>query len=48
MKKLITAGAIILTSLTLASCSTNNDVATTKAGNITKEDLYEAMKTTAG
>ncbi|NEW65451.1 peptidylprolyl isomerase [Carnobacteriaceae bacterium zg-84] len=40
---LTTAAAVV----TLSACS-NENIATTKAGNITKNELYDSMRTTAG
>lgn len=47
-KNVIAISVICLTMLILISCSGNKDIATTTIGNITKEELYEKMKTTAG
>ena len=49
-KNLIIILVICLTALILISRyrSHNNNIATTQIGNITKEELYEKMKTTAG
>ena len=46
-KKLAVAAATVFSALLLAGCSSET-VATSKAGDITKADLYDAMKESAG
>lgn len=54
MKKLILASAFVTSILLVSACTdkevteTNNVIASTKAGDITKEDLYEEMKDSIG
>ncbi|MCP8615497.1 peptidylprolyl isomerase [Salirhabdus salicampi] len=56
MKKLTTAIILAITALTLAACTSNDDskmddsdaVVETKAGNITKEEFYQALKAQNG
>ncbi|WP_313467362.1 peptidylprolyl isomerase [Carnobacterium sp.] len=47
MKKLILTTATVLAGLAIAGCA-DNTVASTTAGKISQDELYEAMKTTAG
>ncbi|WP_414839916.1 peptidylprolyl isomerase [Carnobacterium sp. TMP28] len=47
MNKIILTTATILASLTIAGC-TNNTVASSTAGKISQDELYEAMKSTVG
>ncbi|MGX7419170.1 peptidylprolyl isomerase [Carnobacterium gallinarum] len=48
MKKILLSCSAIIVAVLLASCGSNNTVATSNAGDIKKEDLYEKMKETAG
>lgn len=52
MKKWILSLALIMGIISLSACNNNGDssaaVAETKAGNVTKDELYEAMKKTYG
>ena len=43
-KKLALTSVAFLTAITLAGCATGETVATTPAGDVTKDELYEAMK----
>ncbi|CZQ85712.1 peptidylprolyl isomerase [Trichococcus ilyis] len=47
-KKLVLTSVAFLTAITLAGCSTSETVATTPAGDITKDELYDAMKASIG
>ncbi|WP_320164598.1 peptidylprolyl isomerase [uncultured Trichococcus sp.] len=47
-KKLALTSVAFLTAITLAGCSTSDTVATTPAGDITKDELYDAMKASIG
>jgi foldase protein PrsA len=47
MNKIILTTATILASLTIAGC-TNNTVASSTAGKISQDELYEAMKSNVG
>ena len=48
-KKLALTSVAFLTAITLAGCaSTSETVATSSAGNITKDELYDAMKNSTG
>lgn len=52
MKKWILSLALIMGIISLSACNNNGDsseaIAETKAGNVTKDELYEAMKKTYG
>ena len=47
-KKLALTSVAFLTAITLAGCATGETVATTPAGDVTKDELYEAMKASIG
>lgn len=47
MKKILLSCVAVLAVITIAGCS-NSTVATTKAGKVTQDDLYESMKESAG
>lgn len=48
MKKTLSCLAVGTAALTIAACSNNETVATTNAGNVTKVELYDAMKLSSG
>lgn len=47
-KKFATASIVLLAASTLAACSAGENVATMEGGQVTKDELYEAMKDSAG
>ena len=49
MKKTMMGMLAVASTLALAACSNNQSaVATSKAGNVTQEEFYKALKTTSG